>query len=95
MVKRRTLGRLFRLAYPGSMGIARRDPGDRIPPVPRPKTLDQYASQWVAILDGTVIASASSSGGLALELKKLGANGQDAVMQFVRPPVSGYVIGVG
>jgi hypothetical protein len=91
----RTMGRLLRSAYAGRMGIARRQPGDRIPPVPRPKNLDQYANEWVAILDGGVVAHASSSGALALELKKLGVYGQDAVMQYVRPPVSGYVIGVG
>jgi hypothetical protein len=77
------------------MGVARREPGDRIPPVPRPTNLKLYADEWVAILDGAVVAHASSSGALALELKKLGARGQDAVMQYVRPPVSGYVIGAG
>jgi Family of unknown function (DUF5678) len=91
----RILGGLASLAYPGRVAIARREPGDRVPPVPRPKNLDQYQNQWVAVLRGEVVAHGSSSGELAVELKKLGAQGQDAVMQYVRPPVSGYVVGVG
>jgi hypothetical protein len=76
------------------MAITQRQPGDRIPPVPRPD-LAEYEGQWVAVLNGKVVAAASSSGGLAVELKKLGPAGRDAVMQFVPPPVSGYVIGAG
>ena len=91
----RILGGLVSLAYPRSVAIARREPGDRIPPVPRPKNLDQYQNEWVAVIGGEVVAHASSSGELAVELKKLGPQGQDAVMQYVRPPVSGYVVGVG
>jgi hypothetical protein len=89
------LGKFARLAYPDRMAIARRDPGDRIPPAPRPHNLERYESQWIAVLEGKVIAQASSSGDLAAELKKVGPMGQDAVMQYVRPPVAGYVIGVG
>ena len=88
---------LVKRVYAEPMGIARRGPGpgERIAPVHRPEAIRQFENQWVGIREGQVIAHAATSRELATELKKLGSEGEDAVMQFVRPPVAGYVIGVG
>jgi hypothetical protein len=70
-------------------------PSGRIPPSPRPEGIEDHAGRWVAVADGKIVAAADSSRELAVRLKELGSLGQDAAMQFVRPPVAGYVIGVG
>jgi hypothetical protein len=89
------LAKILAPAYPEEMGIARSVPSGHIPPVPRPIGIEQYAGRWVAVANGVVVAAADTSRGLARELIELGPAAEDAVMQFVRPPVAGYVIGVG
>jgi hypothetical protein len=87
--------RFVRRTYAGPMGIARRPPKSRLAPQHGPDILSQYRGQWVALVGDQVVAHAESSKQLASQLKALGTEGQEAVMQFVRPPVAGYVIGVG
>ena len=90
-----TVARMFGRTYPDHVGISRSVPDGYIPPLRRPEGIEEYAGQWVAIASGKVIAAAGSSRELAVELRALGGEGQDAVMQYVRPPVAGYIIGVG
>ncbi len=89
-----SLFRFVQRLYRNDMPIARQ-PGRQIPPVERPVGIEQYEGRWVAVLHGEVIASALDDRALARELRLLGPDAQDAVMQFVRPPVAGYIIGVG
>ena len=79
----------------GEVPIARRPVDGLIPPTHRPAALSGYEGKWVALLHGEVIASAESSRDLAAIIRSMGSRTQDSVMQFVRPPVSGYVVGVG
>jgi hypothetical protein len=81
--------------YHDPVPLARRPANGRIPPLERPAALDAFEGQWVALLRGQVIESANTSSALASKLRSLGPDAQDAVMQFVRPPTAGYVIGVG
>jgi hypothetical protein len=81
--------------YPGVMGIARRPPKTHLEPEHRPPDLARFENKWVGVLNGRVIADADTSSELASALKELGPEGREAVMQFVRPTVAGYVIGVG
>jgi len=79
----------------GEVPIARRPVDGLIPPAHRPAALAGYEGRWVALLHGEVIASAENSRDLAAVLRSMGSHTQDSVMQYVRPPVSGYVVGVG
>ena len=79
----------------GEVPIARRPVDGLIPPTHRPTALAGYEGLWVALLNGEVIASAETSRDLAAVLRSMGSQTQDSVMQYVRPPVSGYVVGVG
>jgi hypothetical protein len=90
-----TVARLLGRTYPGPVGISRSVPDGYIPPLRRPQGIEEYAGQWVAVAGGRVIVAASSSRELAVKLRALGGEAQDAVMQYVRPPVAGYIIGVG
>jgi hypothetical protein len=90
-----TVARLLGRTYPDPVGISRSMPDGYIPPLRRPEGIEEYAGQWVAIAGGKVIVAAGSSRELAVKLRALGSEAQDAVMQYVRPPVAGYIIGVG
>jgi hypothetical protein len=89
------IARLFRWRYREDVGIGRQPGQEQVPPAQRPQDLADYAGHWVALLRGNVIASADNDRELAQKLKNLGPDGENAVMQYVRPPVSGYVVGVG
>jgi hypothetical protein len=81
--------------YSDDMSIIRRPPAGHVPPSQRPAGIERFANQWVAVLDGQVIASATTSRELAAELRSLPPASREAVMEFVRPPVVAYVVGVG
>ncbi len=84
------------LRYAQRVAFARRPSKDQIPPVRRPTELLQYANLWVAVIgDHEVIAWAPTSRELARKLLALGPVAQEAVVQFVRPAVASYIIGVG
>lgn len=89
------LAKLLGQTYPGSVGIARSRPEGYVPPMPRPEGIESYAGRWVAVAHGKVIAAADTSQELARAMRALGSEADDAAMQFVRPPVAGYIIGVG
>lgn len=69
--------------------------GDAMEPVVRLPELDQYEGQWVATKHGRVVAHATSSRELAKRVRELGADGEDAVAEFVAPPSATWVVGVG
>lgn len=75
------------------MGIARSNPP--VEPIPRPPELDDFVGKWVAIKDGHVVAVAESSRALVYEVHKLGDRGRGAVVQFVAPPSTSFMVGVG
>lgn len=79
--------------YRRSMGIARSNPA--VEPIPRPEELDDFVGKWVAIKDGHVVAVAESSRALVYEVHKLGDRGRGAVVQFVAPPSSSFMVGAG
>jgi hypothetical protein len=62
---------------------------------PRPPELEKYVGQWVAIKGGRVVASAQTAVGLVDEVKALGDEGIDAVVEYVSPPSSSWMVGVG
>lgn len=86
--------RLRTRTYRRRMGFGRRASG-AIQPVMRPRELDDFVGQWVAVKSGRVIAAAASSRALVYEVRKLGSAGEGAVAQFVPPPDSAYMVGVG
>lgn len=79
--------------YRRGMGIARSNPP--VEPVPRPPELDNFVGKWVAIKEGRVVAAADSSRALVDEVHKLGEHGLGAVVQFVAPPSTSFMVGVG
>lgn len=89
------LAKLLGRKYPQGMGISRARPAGYVPPMPRPEGIESYAGRWVAVAHGKVIAAADTSQELAKTMRALGTEADDAAMQFVRPPVAGYIIGVG
>lgn len=75
-------------------------PGDRRPArrmstQPMNHALDAFAGQWVATLDGRVIAWAATSRELAAALRALPEQSTGATAQFVPRPARGYKVGVG
>ena len=80
--------------YRVPMGIARQ-PQERIRALPALGELDQWVNHWVAVKDGKVIAAALKSSDLGYRLHQMGPAAQGAVMQFVRPAVDGFIVGVG
>lgn len=64
-------------------------------PVRRPKELDRYVGQWVAVKGGRVIASATTSAELVKAVKALGEEGNDALAEYVAPPSQSWMVGVG
>lgn len=87
--------RFLKRNYRESVPIAYRPQPNQIPPVELPLGIEQYEGEWVAVFQGRVLASAPTDRELAHKLRELGPDGQEAVMRFVRPPMGGYVIGVG
>ena len=87
--------RFLRRHYREDVSIARQPQPGQIPAVELPEGIEQYEGQWVAVLRGKIVASAQTDRELARKLRLLGSDGQEAVMRFVRPPMSGYIIGVG
>lgn len=79
--------------YGHGMGLARS--GGPLAPVRRPADLDNFEGKWVAVRDGEVIAVADTSRALVYEVRKLGSWGEGAVAQFVSPPESSFMVGVG
>ena len=79
----------------GACLLARQPQPGQVPPVKQPVGIERYEGLWVAILDDDVIAYAPTSRELATKLKGMGPRGQEATVRFVKPPVAGYVVGVG
>jgi len=68
----------------------------KLPPVPRPVTLDGHEGEWVARRGDKVIASADSSRDLVVVLHQLDLEEREgAVIEFVRPTSDTYVVGAG
>lgn len=61
----------------------------------RPADLRQYAGKWVAVKAGRVVASADTPADLVQRVKALGEEGRDAVAEYVAPPSSSLMVGVG
>ena len=80
--------------YPGSMTSVGR-PGRHHRPVPRLRELDQYAGQWVAVRNNTIVAHADTSRALVVALRGLGAEAEGAVIQHVLPPSDAALVGLG
>lgn len=80
--------------YRHPMGVARR-PGAPISPEARPADLDRFEGMWVAVRDGAVIAAAPTSRELVYAVRKLADRGNGAVAQYVPPPESFHMVGVG
>ena len=74
-------------------GVAR--PVRKMEAVERPAGLDSFVGHWVALKEGEVVAVASNSRALVYEVRKLGDRGRGAVAQYVAPPASSYMVGVG
>lgn len=68
---------------------------NELTPVRRPTELDGYVGQWVAVKEGRVIASADTSRELVTKVKALGAQGVDAVAEYVAPPSHSWMVGAG
>jgi hypothetical protein len=79
--------------YRDDMGVARRS--SRVKTVPRPGVLDAYQGEWVALLDGEVIAHSVSSREVVRQLKKMGAAGEDAVLMRSAAPTDALAVGLG
>lgn len=56
--------------------------------------LDRYVGKWVAVKGGHVLTYADTSTDLAVRLRQR-EDARGAVIQFVRPEVNAYVVGVG
>ena len=80
-------------SYADSMGSGAQPPGKPLAPLRRPASWSRYEGQWIAVVGDRVVAHGETSRELASHLKVLGPEGREAVMQFVSPPVNGYVIG--
>lgn len=76
------------------VGFGRRASGV-VDPVRRPRELDGFVGRWVAVKNGKVVASADTSRALVYEVRKLGSRGAGAIAQFVPPPDSAFMVGVG
>ncbi len=81
--------------YASVMGIARRDRGRRYSPIALPSALAMYEGLWVAVLDGKIVAAASTSRDLVRDLAKLGPDGRGATMQRVPAAERGLMVGLG
>jgi hypothetical protein len=79
--------------YLGDVGVARRS--NRVDPVPRPEVLDEYQGEWVALLEGQVIAHSVSSREVVRQLKRLGSRGEDAVLMRSAAPSDALAVGLG
>lgn len=64
-------------------------------PVKRLQELDDHVGKWVAVLDGHVVAEASTSRQLVKKVRELGPIGTNAIAQFVAPPTTSWMVGVG
>lgn len=79
--------------YRDDMAVARRSA--RVTPVPRPGVLDEYQGEWVALLDGEVVAHSVSSREVVRQLKRLGSPGEDAVLMRSAAPTDALAVGLG
>ncbi len=83
-----------RPGYGDPVGIARR--ATRVPPIRRPTGLERYAGMWVLVLDGEVVAAEKTSRDLAYRLHQMDhVKRGRAVMEYVRPTSSAYIVGAG
>lgn len=64
-------------------------------PVKRSALLRGYVGKWVAVKEGRVVASAETAGELVKLVKALGEEGQGAIAEYVSPPSSILMVGVG
>lgn len=79
------------LRYRRGMGVARRHM--HVTPVPRPAALNEYPGEWVAVLDGVVIAHSPSSREVVRQLNQLGSSAREAVLH--RSAVASEAVAVG
>jgi hypothetical protein len=80
--------------YRRSVGVGRQVSAV-VEPVRRPHELDDFVGKWVAVKDHRVIAAAATSSALVYEVHKLGNRGEGAVAQYVPPPDTAFMVGVG
>jgi len=66
-----------------------------VEPVPRPAVLDEYQGEWVAVLDGQVVAHSISSREVVRQLKRLGESAEDAVLMRSAAPTDALAVGLG
>jgi hypothetical protein len=64
-------------------------------PVERLAELDDYVGKWVAVKAGRVVASADTAPELVRRVKALGPDADDAVAEYVAPPSTSWMVGVG
>lgn len=68
----------------------------RVPPVPRPRELEGFDGQWVAVAGHEVVASAETSHELASKVRgKTPDQLRGIVIQYVRPKTDSYLVGAG
>lgn len=68
----------------------------KVPPIPRPAELARFEGMWVAVIDGHVQVAEHTSQRLALKLHEMDhRKRRRAVIEFVRPSSSSYIVGVG
>lgn len=64
-------------------------------PIRRPPAYEEYEGEWIAVLQGKVIAHAPKSADLLEQVRALGREGEQAVVEFVSPPSDTWLVGVG
>ncbi len=64
-------------------------------PVQRPAELDKYVGKWVAVKAGRVVAAADTAPALVELVQALGSEGEDAIAEYVAPPSTSWMVGVG
>jgi hypothetical protein len=79
--------------YRAEMAI-HRQPRHELPIEKHNPEIDRYRNQWVATLNGKIVAAAASAKELADRLGELGLRGK-ARAEFVPEPVDGYKVGLG
>lgn len=89
----RTLRRVLgRSGYHRGM---RRNQAWDVPSEAQSDDVKEWAGYWVAVVDGKVIAAATTSTDLVTKMHEMGAKAEAAVAQFVTPPSDTIMIGVG
>ena len=68
---------------------------DELDPVRRSPELQKYEGKWVATRHGAVVQSADSAAELVRKVRSMGAEGEDLVAEYVAPPSSSWMVGVG